>query len=189
MNQKVGIIVGTDHHSFPSAVKNCASAGIFTIFHHVGIMEGTVLPAPWGYLDAFKLGKISLSYPPPLLSLVQALPARYTVSDCCFTGMPALPGSSQPGWLDAFRLNLGSTETLRVVFIPFHNPGVWRITEREIRGGFQAINFETRQFPGRNPEGRPKYEHTLVISPGDCRRHNFCALDMLAGKVSGLSCE
>ena len=61
MNQKVGIIVGTDHHSFPSAVANCISAGISTIFHHIGIVGTADLPAQWGCLDASMLGKISLS--------------------------------------------------------------------------------------------------------------------------------
>jgi hypothetical protein len=199
LNQKFGIIVGTDHHSFPSAVANCVSAGISTIFHHRGTTkvyfhfgntEATRPPAQWGCLDASKLDKNSWSHRSgDLASLVQALPARYTVADCCFAEIPNSFDDSQPELRDEFRLYLGNTEALRVVFVPFGSAGIWRITGREIRGRFWGGNFKTMQLPGPTPGGASKYEQTLVISPGDSRQHNFCAVDVLAGTVSWLTCE
>jgi hypothetical protein len=193
INQKVGIIVGTDHFSFPSAVANCVSAGISTVFHHLGTMEATGLPAQWGCLDAFRIKQISsFDRSIKLISFLQALPARYTDSECCFAGIPIWLDSdqnaNQPGWLDAFRLDLGNTEALRAVFVPFYSPGVWRITGRRIQA-VELHGFETQQLPKRTQSGGgTKYEQTLVISPGNCRRHNFCALDVLAGTVSWLEC-
>lgn len=198
VDSKVGIVVGTDHFSFPSAIDECRKLNIDWVLHHPGSFDSTHGAGPWGWLSLGidDRGDGAKQTSRELLERVQRKPVPIPLPDFSFAVPPPGIGpgdlTDRAAWKGELRAFLGSAAAYLAVFVPYHEAGLWlreglAVRRVELDNGPSSISAVI-ELPCRSLSGCKPYPKTMIISPGYCRRHSFCVLDRGIGRVRWAAC-